>query len=743
MFESKVKLKNQFNLSENEWVVKYLNKLNSSDLIIFNKIIKLINHYYPTDAKNKFGILLKEYLIEVAKIIEQLDLSNDAIFATFCCYIPTYLPNTWKEKLKNIAGEKIVKLVEGIDEVQKLTDFINNSSIIINPEEQEKQAEAMRKMLIAMVNDIRVVIIKLSLRATTLKFFNKTDTKDPLKLKLAKETLDIFSPLANRLGIWQLKWQLEDLGFRLYNNKEYRKIAKLLDEKREERLNYIENFNKILKSEINKMGIKCEIVGRPKHIYSIYKKMQKKKVSFTNLYDIRAVRVLVNSVYECYSVLGIVHSLWKPISGEFDDYISHPKNNDYRSLHTVVIGPKYKGVEIQIRTFKMHKFAEYGVAAHWKYKEGYKNSINSSYERKISWLRQLLELRESNQFKKKDLATAFKTELFKDTIYTLTPQGKVIPLPFGSTAIDFAYALHTDIGNRCKGARVNGKIVPLSKPLKNGQRVEIITYKIDNPSINWIHEGWVKSPKAISKIKSFIRKKNTESNKDSIINNGKAIFEKEIEKLNYKPNIQEILKKLKIDKIEDLFLNIAYGDIPLKTLSKTIKDSISIKENINSDNIIKESKVNKKNNILINGEPGILNNLAKCCKPVPPDEIIGYITKGKGVSIHRKNCLSFKRLTNNNPNKVIEATWLNNNSNDDNVFFPIDILIKAKDRQGLIRDISEIFVKNKINVTNITFNNKNLIATLRITVNIKNSQILTKIIKSISQLKDIIEIFRI
>ena len=502
--------------------------------------LRFAEECYPADAVTFSGEPLMPHVLAAAEMVAQLDLLPEAVAATVLSDVPRCYPSdkgSWKTALTEVCGKTVAELTGGIDHVQKLTHFAKVDSLA-TPEERAAQAETMRKMLLAMVSDIRVVLIKLALRTRTMQYLSGCPDS-PQKRAVAKETLNIFAPLANRLGVWQLKWQLEDLGFRHQNPEEYRRIANLLDEKREERLEYIDNFLAILRHEMDKIGIKYDVAGRPKHIYSIYKKMVKKKLDFDGLYDIRAVRILVNTIPECYATLGIIHSLFQPIPGEFDDYIANPKGNGYKSLHTVIVGPEDKSIEVQIRTFEMHQFNEFGVAAHWRYKEGGKG--DSAYEQKIAWLRQLLDWRENMaESGKEDLAAAFKTELFNDTIYVLSPHGKVFSLPSGSTPIDFAYALHSDLGNRCRGAKVNGQIVPLSTPLENGQRVEIIAAKEGHPSVNWLYEGWVKSHKAMSKIRAYIRAQNAETVREA----GKSQFEKIIGKISPKPNQQQLCEKL-------------------------------------------------------------------------------------------------------------------------------------------------------------------------------------------------------
>ena len=720
-----------------QWVTEYARRLQERDKQVFFSVVTLLKNTLSDKDKTPVGEPLFRHLLRTAEMVEELDLLPDAVIATLASVFPATVPE-WKIKLEKIAGKSVVKLVEGIDQVSKLTEFAKVDSLA-TPDERNRQAETMRKMLLAMVSDIRVVLIKLAQRTRTMQYLGRVPDS-PLKRSIAKETMDIFAPLANRLGVWQLKWQLEDLGFRYQHPEQYREIAEALDGNREERLAYIKQFSGSLKAELEKLGLKCEVAGRPKHIYSIYRKMQKKHLPFSGLYDIRAVRVLVETVADCYTTLGIVHSLWQPISGEFDDYISHPKANDYRSLHTVVVGPENKGVEIQIRTFEMHEYAEFGVAAHWRYKEG--GQGDSAYEQKIAWLRQLLDWRENMATSDKaNLAAAFQTELFSDTIYVLTPQGRVLSLPEGSTPIDFAYGLHSDLGNRCRGAKVNGQMVPLSTPLENGQRVEIIAAKIGNPSPDWLHNGWVKSSKAVSKIKAYIRSQTLDLTKE----NGKNLFDKMLARLPYQPNIQKLIEHCGFSKADEFHLALGQGDISLKAVEKALKD-FSAKEEPpvpNAAEVLKitKAKKNDKNGILLNGESGLLTVLAKCCKPAPPDEIVGFVTTGRGVSIHRKNCPAFAKMAERNPEKTLNAQWQLNGFAQN--VFPIDIEIIAHDRGGLLRDVSDAFAKNKINVIGVNTLTRDHTATMRFTAEVKQAEELPKLLSSLADIHGVSEVRRV
>ena len=701
--------------------------------------LRFAEECYPVDAVTFSGEPLMPHVLAAAEMVAQLDLLPEAVAATVLSDVPRCYPSdkgSWKTALTEVCGKTVAELTGGIDHVQKLTHFAKVDSLA-TPEERAAQAETMRKMLLAMVSDIRVVLIKLALRTRTMQYLSGCPDS-PQKRAVAKETLDIFAPLANRLGVWQLKWQLEDLGFRHQNPEEYRRIANLLDEKREERLEYIDNFLAILRHEMDKIGIKYDVAGRPKHIYSIYKKMVKKKLDFDGLFDIRAVRILVETVPECYSVLGIVHSLWQPIPGEFDDYIANPKGNGYQSLHTVIVGPEDKGIEVQIRTFEMHQFNEFGVAAHWRYKEGGKG--DSAYEQKIAWLRQLLDWRENMaESGKEDLAAAFKTELFNDTIYVLSPHGKVFSLPSGSTPIDFAYALHSDLGNRCRGAKVNGQIVPLSTPLENGQRVEIIAAKEGNPSVNWLYEGWVKSNRAISKIRAFIRAQNAETVREE----GKNQLEKILAKGSLKPNLHKLCEKLGFKTLDEMHTAIGQGELTPRSIQKACGAlNEPPPEPVSETSMVKKSKIKAggAGGILIDGEAGLLTNLAKCCKPAPPDEIAGFVTREKGISVHRIGCPDFQHLAQQSPEKILRAEWA---AADGSQVFAIDVEVRGQNRSSLLRDVSDTLARHKINVTAVQMNSRHTETAIRLTLEVKQTEELPRVLASLGEVKGVGSVARV
>ena len=719
------------------WLKDYAAQQNEADRALLQQALALAEAHYPADAQTYAGEPLLPHTVGAAQMVAQLDLLPEAVAATILSGMSKQGAD-WQLQVAEQCGQTVCGLVQGIDQVQKLTHFARVDGLA-TPEERAAQAETMRKMLLAMVSDIRVVLIKLALRTRTMQYLGGCPDS-PEKRSIAKETLDIFAPLANRLGVWQLKWQLEDLGFRHQNPEEYRRIAHLLDEKRPERQHYIDHFLGILKAELAKYGIRdYDVAGRPKHIYSIYRKMVKKKLDFEGLYDIRAVRVLVNSVPECYTVLGIVHSLWQPIPGEFDDYIANPKGNGYKSLHTVIVGPEDKGIEVQIRTKEMHQFNEFGVAAHWRYKEGGKG--DSAYEQKIAWLRQLLDWRENMaESGKADLAAAFQTELFNDTIYVLTPHGKVLSLPVGATPIDFAYALHSSLGDRCRGAKVDGQIVPLSTPLENGQRVEIIAAKEGEPSVNWLYEGWVKSNKAAAKIRAHIRRQNAESVREQ----GRLQLEKTLLKVQPKPNMQALAEKLGFKKPDELYTAVAHGEIMPRAVQKAcglLAEPPAAP--VSTESIVKQSRIKEtggKGGILVDGESGLLTTLAKCCKPAPPDEIAGFVTRGRGISIHRIGCASFQKLAADAAEKVVPACWAGVPAGQ---VFAVDIEVSAQDRNGLLRDISEALARHKLNVTAVQTQSRNLQASLRFTLEVHQVDDLPHVLASLANVKGVTGVSRL
>jgi len=551
------------------------------------------------------------------------------------------------------------------------------------------QAEALRKMLLAIVTDPRLVLIKLAVELHRLR-----ESKDALpaeREQIAYEVREIYAPLANRLGVWQLKWELEDLSFRFLDPENYKRVAGWLAAKRVDRERYIEEVKGQLQAELGKANIKADIAGRPKHIYSIWKKMQRKGLSFDQLYDIRALRVLVDTVADCYAALGIVHGLWPYIPGEFDDYIATPKDNLYRSLHTAVIGPGKLPVEIQIRTYDMHEHAELGVAAHWRYKEG--GRANPAYEQKIVWLRQILEPGEKDAETDGDFLERVRSEVFEDRVYALSPRGQVVDLPRGATPLDFAYHLHTDLGHRCRGAKVNGRMVPLNQPLQNGDQVEIITGKQLNPSRDWLVPslGYLVSPRNRSKVRAWFRKLDEQQNQQQ----GRQILERELQRLAiHSVTLPQLISEFNLANAEQLYQAIGEGDINAAQISGAILRRAKPQELPSPVPRKPAARPKDTAGITIEGVGDLLSNFARCCGPVPPEPIAGYITLGRGVSIHREDCANLRRLQTMHPERVIAVEW---GAASDRAF-PVEVNVRAFDRRGLLRDISAVLADSKINI---------------------------------------------
>ena len=590
-------------------------------------------------------------------------------------------------------GAPVATLVAGVARM----GAIRTAAPLASREEQAAQTENLRKMLLAMVEDIRVVLIKLAERTQALRWLVSSD--EALRRDAAQEALDLYAPLANRLGVWQIKWELEDLSLRALEPAEYKRIARLLDERRLDREQYIADVIALLTRELRAAGLDAEVSGRPKHIYSIWNKMRRKQVGIDTVYDIRAVRILVDSVRDCYTALGLVHHIWTPLAREFDDYIAKPKANDYRSLHTAVIGPEGKPLEVQIRTREMHQHSEYGVAAHWRYKEGSAPRHDPDFDEKIAWLRQILDWKDAVA-DAGDWLAGFRSSLFTDSIYVLTPQGKVIDLPRGSTPIDFAYAVHTTLGHRCRGARVDGQLVPLDYELSNGQRVEIVAAKQGGPSRDWLNPdlGYVHSHRARTKVRQWFKAQQH----DQTVAQGRAMVERDLSRLGQTAlKLDAVAARAGFDRTEELFAAYARDEINSKSVQAAIQ-AVAQPATVEAPAVPEPEVVTRKSRagnagsgILVVGVDRLMTGLARCCKPAPPDPIVGFVTRGKGITVHRASCPNVARLLAREPERRIDASW---GTPRDEVF-PVDIVVEASDRQGLLRDISEVLSREKINVT--------------------------------------------
>jgi GTP pyrophosphokinase len=622
------------------------------------------------------------------------------------------------DKLREEFGEEIAGLAAGVEKLYQLRVATRGSSA--------EQNEVLRKMVLGMVEDVRVVLIRLASRTQTLRWFAKNDSAE--KLSYAKETLDIYSPLANRLGVWQLKWEMEDLSFRYLEPELYKRIARMLDGRRVERERYIADAISLLSSELEKMEIKAEITGRPKHLYSIWNKMRNKAVDFDEVYDVRALRAIVPEVKDCYAALGVVHNLWTPIPREFDDYISRPKGNLYQSLHTAVIGPGGKTLEVQIRTEAMHRQAEYGVAAHWRYKEAGKAvRAQGAFEDKVAWLRELLAWRDEIA----DWGKTTRQARLDDTVYVLTPQGKVVDLQAGATPVDFAYALHSDLGHRVRGAKVDGQMVPLDTPLASGQRVEIVAAKSGGPSRDWLNaeRGFVRTHRARHKIRQWF---NTKALAETVAT-GRAKVEKELKRLGAgQANLEELASRLGFKKPDELFAAVAREEINLRQLGLKEKETES-----RPIKVERKAKPSQKGSVLIVGMDSLMTQLARCCKPVPPDPIRGFVTRGKGVSVHREDCSSLKRLAERDPERLIDTTWGKGEGS-----YAVDMTVTAADRRGLLRDVGDALAREKINVSAVRTQNRDELAFMRFTFDIADLAQLRRAFAAVRQLKGVIRVAR-
>ncbi|OFZ68964.1 MAG: GTP pyrophosphokinase [Betaproteobacteria bacterium RBG_16_56_24] len=599
------------------------------------------------------GAPLLQHALGAAAILAGMHMDHETIAATILHAVPEYLDD-WAERLEKDFGANVKMLVEGISRMEQIQQFSEiPSQSKKKKDEAAQQIESLRKMLLAMVQDIRVVLIKLAERTQTLR--NLSGAQPEQQKQIAQETRSIFAPLANRLGVWQLKWELEDLSVRYLEPELYKKVAKLLDERRVDREQYIAGVLSLLEQVLSQAGVKAEVTGRPKHIYSIINKMMRKQVDFSELYDVRAVRILVDDVKGCYTALGLVHELWPPIGGEFDDYIAHPKSNNYRSLHTAVMGPRGLPLEVQIRTHEMHQHSELGVAAHWRYKEGGKS--DTGFDEKIAWLRQIMEWKE-DLADKGDMQEQFKNELFHDQVYVLTPQGKVIALPKGATPVDFAYTLHTDLGHRTRGAKVDGSIVPLNHKLQNGQRVEILTIKQGAPSRDWINSslGFLQSSRARAKVRAWFK----EQNFDESVAQGRTQLDRELHRLGVTTvNQEKLAQRLRFNKLEDLLAAIGRNEITTRRIAVAIQEELPTKViEAAKPNVFKPATQHtSKADITVGGVNNLMTRIAKCCNPVPGDAIVGYVTRDRGITIHRKDCAFMLHLMESRRDRKLTAQW--------------------------------------------------------------------------------------
>jgi len=642
--------------------------------------------------------------------------------------------------IADLFGAEVAGLVNGVIRAGRLEVVAAGTPSPSAGANNTPSVEILRKMLLAMADDVRVVLIKLAERVVYMRSITKAD--ESVRRVAAEQTRDLFAPLANRLGVFAIKWELEDLSFRFFEPELYKRIATLLDGKRGEREAYIKSVLASLRGELDQLHIKAEIAGRPKHIWSIHRKMQSKNLAFELLYDIRAVRVLVDNVADCYAVLGLIHDLWQPIAGEFDDYIAQPKANNYQSLHTAVIDGDGKTLEVQIRTHEMHNASEHGVAAHWRYKEGgaHKTAADKRFESKISWLRQVLEWKRE-MVDQSGFSEQIKQGLFNDTVYVFTPQGKVVDLPAGSTPVDFAYHVHTDLGHRCRGAKLDGQIVPLITKLQNAQRVEILAAKQGGPSRDWINPqlGYLASHRALAKVRAWFRQEYFEVD----VANGRQTLERELARNSATAiALEKVAGALSHRDLEECLAEIGRGEITphqielaLRVLTTTKPEAAPVlgfgaspsAEMIKGLSAVKSDKIS--GGVLVLGVNNIATLVAKCCKPLPNDPIIGFVTKTRGVMVHRLDCINITSLTSEQRERLMPAQW----GNVDQQPFAADIEVTAMDRQGLLRDVSEALSHERINVTAVNTITRGSLASMRFTVEIKRGEELVRLLRTVAE----------
>lgn len=674
---------------------------------------------------------------EMVEILHELHMDDETLQAALV-YPFCEQHKLDEEQIAEQFGDGIQKLIVGIRRMDAIKSLHTRANS--NRKNDETQIDNVRRMLLAMVEDVRVVVLKLAERICTLQKVKHQD--EETRVLVARECATIYAPLANRLGIGQLKWELEDHSFRYLHPDTYKKIATLLDEKRTDREQYIDDYVDDLQGVLDSQNIKAKVYGRPKHIYSIWKKMQQKRLTFEQLYDIRAVRIIAERLQDCYAALGVVHSHWKHIPSEFDDYIATPKPNGYQSIHTVAYGNKGKTIEIQVRTKQMHDDAELGVAAHWRYKEGAATG-RSGYEERINWLRKIL-LWQEEVADSGDLVEELRSQVFDDRVYVFTPNGDVVDLPLGSTPLDFAYYIHSNVGHRCIGAKASGRIVPFTYQLQTGDQIEILTGKQSNPSRDWMHQGlgYVYSSRARAKIQTYFKKQDKGKNQIA----GKEILDRELHKLNLDPkDTSDAAERFNMQNLEDLYAAIGGGDIRIMQVVNFLQQKHAPKPELDINPRIKPRKPQsaklKKDSIVVEGVGNLLTQIANCCHPLPGEQILGYITQGRGVSVHRENCDQLNHLLDIHPERQIEVNW----ANDLQASFQTKLQVISTDRAGILRDLTTELANEKaslLGVNSASDISKNS-AKIELSLEVRNVDSLTKTIARLQQVKGVFDVYKV
>jgi GTP pyrophosphokinase len=712
----------------------WLAKIDVKHHYLDNELIKnacLLCQLTGVEMPTESGASCLQQGLAMAEILIDLGVDAETLASAIIYEAVQYGELTLEDVEENL-GSKIAKLVKGVQRMNAISSMREMSSMA----SQHHQIENVRKMLLAMVDDVRGVLIKLAEKLCVLR--NVQSMSDASQRVLAKEAMDIYSPLANRLGIGAVKWEMEDLSFRYLEPLKYKEIAKGLNTRRLDRDRYVCLIVDKLNKELTERGLKgFAVYGRSKHIHSINRKMLQKNLSLSQIYDATAVRVLVEEEEDCYAVLSKVHQLWDGIQSEFDDYISNPKPNGYRSLHTAVIGPEDKVFEVQIRTYRMHEEAEMGVAAHWKYKEG-ASFQKENHERKIEWLREVLDWHKELAENNVHMDDSLETEFFDDRVYIFTPGGDVLDLPKGSTPLDFAYHIHSDVGHRCRGSKVNGKMVQLTHQLETGERVEILTGNELRPSRDWLnpHLNYIKSSRTKAKIHRWFKQQDFDKNRDE----GAAILDRELKRLEIKPqNLSSVVKHLNFKKKDDMLAALGRGDIRCTRILNRIRPQPREED----ENTLKKSVIKtplrsyEKDDVYIEGVGNLLTHMAKCCKPLPGDQIIGYITLGRGISIHRQDCANILHATEKQQTRFIEVSWGTKAVND----YKVDVIIDAYDRQGLLRDITQLLTFEKANVFSLAtnINKEENTASVSVTVSVSGLDALTRLLDKLKQIANVID----
>jgi GTP pyrophosphokinase len=665
------------------------------------------------------------HALSVAEILTGLRLDRETLATAILLGVLKH-PEIELPQITGQFGENTARMVDDMARINRLSDI----SSVVAEKDKAEHAENLRRLLLGIAEDVRVVLVVVAEQLHLMRIARGFPGE--LRRHLAEETRDIYAPLANRLGIWQIKWELEDLVLRFLQPEMYKQIASQLDGRRADREGFIDGVIALLQEKFQEQGLHAEITGRPKHIYSIWRKMQRKAVDIEQIFDLRAVRVLVDDIAECYGALGVVHGLWEPIPGEFDDYIATPKANMYQSIHTAVIGPEGKTLEIQIRTRDMHHHSELGVAAHWRYKENAKH--DADFERRIVWMRHWLELKDGDD-ESGDHPERRAEGLGATRVYVLTPQGKVVELPKGATALDFAYAIHTDVGHRCKGARVDGHIVQLTRPLNSGETVEILTAKNGTPSRDWInpHLGYLHTSKARGRIKAWFKHQDFEQHVDL----GRAALERELTRLNIKekPDLEVTAKRYNLQHTEDVYAAIGRGDLsPIQVAGQGEHQKTPERPKPAADAGRKTATA--KGEVVVDGVADLMTSMARCCKPVPHDPIIGFITRGRGVTVHRQDCSNIRAMGEETRARLVSVRW---SDQREVAAYPVDILIHASDRKGLLRDISSILANEEVDVLAVNTNSdrRHATASMQFTVEVRDMDQLGHLLVKIEQLPDV------